>query len=207
MPVITISHQIGSGGREIGQAVATAMGLPYIDREIVQGVAQRLNISEDTAKLLDEHADHLVDQVFGAFRYMPLEIGEMVEDIGLDTQTYQRTTQTVLEAVAAKGQVVIAGHGANFFLNKRTDVLSVFIYAPVETRIERVMQYENLNQADATKRVHKSDGERAHYIKTFYHVDWRDPNHYQLMINTAFAPYGLTASVIEQAARYCKDCP
>jgi hypothetical protein len=63
MAVITIAYQIGSGGRQIGQALARRLDRDYIDRKIVQGVAQQLHVSEEAATLLDEHARGLVTRM------------------------------------------------------------------------------------------------------------------------------------------------
>jgi len=185
MTIIAISHQIGSGGREIGKLVADKLGVSYIDREIVEGVAQRLGISEADATQMDEKAEHLADQIFAGFRLQvagyaaQINPGDMV-----DIPTYQEATQGVLATVASYPSVVIAGHGANFFLAKRTALFSVFIYAAAANRIERLKKRAIISQEEAAKELHVSDGERAHYIKTLYHANWRDPDHYHLLINT-----------------------
>jgi cytidylate kinase len=204
MPLITISHQIGSGGREIGQKVATKLGVNYIDREIVQGVAQRLGITETDASDLDERADHLIDQIFSSLQYdMVGAMAQYSEEKLVDRQTYLKATHAVLDSVAETGNAVIAGHGANFYLAGRANFLSVFIYAPHNIRIERLMKRENLTEVLAHKLLHTSDSERSHYIKSIYKADWRDPYNYHLEINTSFATYDLAADLISKAGEYC----
>jgi cytidylate kinase len=201
MTIIAISHQLGSGGREIGQRVAQDLGWPYVDHEIVQGVANRLGISEATAKALDEKADHLIDQIFSTFRYdVPLDPTPFDEEPAVDTLTYQQATQGVIETVAARGNVVIAGHGANFYLKNRDDLLSIFIFASLETRSKRLMERDNLNMTEATKQVQHNDNERAHYIKSFYHADWCDRRYYDLLINTSRLSIEAAATLIDQLA-------
>src|ERR671932_442018 len=137
MAVITIAYQIGSGGRQIGQALAKRLDLDYIDREIVQGVAQQLRVSEEVAARLDERARGLVTRML----WMLSSTGELAlaapppdRDQQIDEGTYFKTTRAVIETSA---------------------------------------------------RANRSDHDRAHYIKRFYRMDWRDPAYYDLMINTA----------------------
>lgn len=210
MAVITISHQIGSGGREIGEKVAQTLGYPYIDREIVQGVAARLGVSEADAVEHDEKADSLISQIIGSLGYNSLggpailneEIAaEITRQNWLDDSQYQKATQNVIETMSAKGNVVIAGHGANFYLEGRQGVLSVFIYADVQKRIKTLMARDQLDQAKATKVVHDNDNARSHYIKTLYHADWCDRRHYLLLVNTSLASQDLAAELIVKAAQ------
>ncbi|HEX2909349.1 MAG TPA: cytidylate kinase-like family protein [Chloroflexia bacterium] len=206
MPLITISHQVGSEGRRIGQMVAQKLKLPYIDREIVQGVAQRLGITEEVAESLDEHADHMVDQIFKAFSMdLAYPMDEDETNRFVDVLTYSQATQAVLDTVAKSGNAVIAGHGANFYLAKRANFLSVYIFAPLEKRIEKVMQRDKVDHNEATRMVHHNDTERCHYIKSIYKADWRDPDNYHLLINSAYTSPELASELIVKASDCCKS--
>lgn len=210
MAVIAISHQIGSGGREIGQKVAQTLGYPYIDREIVQGVAARLGVTEDEASEHDEKAESLISQIIGSLGYTSLGgptilNQEMAAQVSaenfVDSAKYHEATQQVIRSVSARGNVVIAGHGANFLLEGRPRVLSVFIYADTAKRVKTIMARDRLDQARATKVVHDNDHDRSHYIKTLYHADWNDRQHYLLLINTSLAATELAADLIVKAAQ------
>jgi cytidylate kinase len=188
MTVITIAYQIGSGGRQIGQALAKRLDLDYIDREIVQGVAQQLHVSEEAAARLDERARGLVTRMLlllSSTGEMALYAPPPERNLQIDEAAYFKTTRAVIEAAARTNRAVIAGHGANFALAGRPGVLHVFIYAPAEQRITAIMEREQVDRPEATRRVNRSDHDRAHYVKRFYRMDWRDPSYYDLMINTA----------------------
>ncbi len=210
MAVITISHQIGSCGREIGQRVAQLLGYPYVDREIVQGVAARLGVTEDEASDHDEKAESLISQIIGSLGYTSLGgptilseemAAQVTQNNFVDNNRYQAATQQVIEAVSAKGNMVIAGHGANFLLEGRPGVLGVFVYAEPEKRIKTIMDRDHINHARAAKVVHDNDHARSHYIKTYYHAEWGDRRHYLLLINTSQALPELAASLIVKAAQ------
>jgi cytidylate kinase len=113
---------------------------------------------------------------------------------------YQEATQQVIETMSAQGNVVIAGHGANFYLEGRKGVLSVFIYADADTRVKTLMGRDQVDHTRAAKMVHDNDNDRSHYIKTLYKADWCDRSHYLLLVNTGLASPELAASLIVQAA-------
>jgi cytidylate kinase len=205
MPIITISHQMGSGGREIGQAVAKQLGLAYIDREIVAGVAQQLGIREDTALDMDEKAQSTVLHILSFFANGPqLGITPLVPDeMPVDEHEYFEATRKVISAAVSSGRAVIAGHGANFALKERSDTLNIFIYAPKEQRIATIISRDHVNHEKAADLIHNNDHDRGHYIKTFYGAEWQNPLNYQLMINTGKVRPALAVEFIVQAVRDC----
>lgn len=205
MAVITIAHQIGSGGREIGQAVAKRLQVPYIDREIVQGVARKLGISETLASEMDEKTRGVLQLLFNNLTYysalaLPYDNVDP-ERLTVDDATYQEAARAVIEASAAGNQGVIAGHGANFCLAHHSDILSVYIYAPVHQRTNTLILRENITKEAAARLVSQNDNDRAHYIKTQFGANWHDPSYYHLMINTGAIKPGLAAELIVQAAQ------
>src|SRR5919202_956532 len=109
MAVITIAYQIGSGGRQIGHALAKRLDLDYIDREIVQGVAQQLHVSEEAAARLDERARGIVTRML----WMLSSTGELAlyapapdRDLQIDEAAYFKTTCAVIETAARTNRAV-----------------------------------------------------------------------------------------------------
>lgn len=202
MPVITISHQVGSGGREIGQALAQRLGLDYIDREIVQGVAQRLGINENIAEDMDGKAQSTILRILSLIAGGPTVtmVPPDGSEMQVDERRYFQATQEVIAAACESNHAVIAGHGANFALRGKPEVLDVFIYAPREQRIATIMARDNLTHEQAAEQVHSSDHDRIHYIKTYYNCDWQHPSNYHLLINTGMLKPKLAVEIIAQAA-------
>jgi CMP/dCMP kinase len=204
MTVITISHEIGSGGRMIGAAVARDLGLTYIDRQIVQQVAQRLNLREEVAAHHDEHADGPVDQILRAFADAPtLFMGAppLEPDLRVDELACHRATQAAIIAAARSNLALIAGHGANFALAGCLGVLNVFIYAPVERRAATLAARDGLSLDEARQQVARSDQSRASYIQHRYHARWQEPEHYHLMLNSTTLGEDHCAEIIAAAWR------
>ena len=53
MAVVTITHETGSGGPEIGIELAKRLGWRYVDRDMLSEAAQRYGVGEDKLTELD----------------------------------------------------------------------------------------------------------------------------------------------------------
>ncbi|MBX0329617.1 cytidylate kinase-like family protein [Oscillochloris sp. ZM17-4] len=204
MTVITISHELGSGGRAIGEAVARELCLSYIDRQIVQQVAERLHMREEVVALRDEHADGPVDQILRAFADGPalfLGAPPLDPDLRIDELTCHQATLAVIAAAARSNLALIAGHGANFALSDYLGVMNVFIYAPTARRAATIAARDGLSLDEATYQVARSDQSRDSYVRRRYHAHWQDPAHYHLMLNTAALSENHCAEIIAAAWR------
>lgn len=190
MPVITISRYTGSGGQAIGEKVAERLGAEYLDQQLVQEVARRLGISPQSAQARDEAGDSFVDRLTRVMwlsntSLLPMDMGQAPIDYQSPAQQELAVTQQMIREVAAQRNAVIFGHGAQFVLAGQPGVLHVQCIAPRVYRVERVMRRRNLSQAEAEKWIKQEDERRAGYLRQFYHVDWRDPSPFHLVLNTA----------------------
>jgi cytidylate kinase len=82
-------------------------------------------------------------------------------------------------------------------------VLSVFIYAPQSYRVTLIKERDHVSANEALHLVQQNDTSRAHYIRSSYGADWRDPDEYHLMLNTAICPVELAADLIVRSAQDC----
>ncbi|MFN8484813.1 MAG: cytidylate kinase-like family protein [Anaerolineae bacterium] len=190
MPVITISRYTGSGGQAIGEKVAAWLGAEYLDQQIVREVARRLGISQQSAQAHDEVGDSFVDRLTRVMwlsntSIVPMDMGQAPLDYQSPAQQELGVTQQMIREMAAQENAVIFGHGAQFVLAGQPGVLHVQCIAPFAYRVQRVMQRRNLAQPEAEKWVKHEDERRAGYLRQFYHVDWRDPTPFHLVLNTA----------------------
>lgn len=205
MAAITIEYQMGCGGHAIGRLLTERLGFAYVDREIVQGVARELRIEEQAAELHDERVAGVLEraltllQVPGQLGWLPPSGDNQFTPI--DDHIYHCTTCQVIEVAARRDQVVIVGHGASFALAGWTGVMHIGLYAPLEQRVQTVMQRLQIDHAQAQRRVTDSDHNRARYIKRFYQANWHDAEHYHLMIDTAIFSPEQVVELITQAWR------
>jgi CMP/dCMP kinase len=204
--VVTISRQFGSGGSEVGRIVAQESGLLYVDREIIAEVAKRLGINEEQAARQDEQTAGTVGHILEALRSsspFSLHYNNLFKPSDLPTQAqevaYLRLTQRVLLELATEGDVVIIGRGSQFLLHGVPRTLHIYIFAPLDYRIDQVMNHYHLDRASAKELIERRDYEHNAYLSRYYGGNQHQPNLYHLLINTGLFTYELAANLIQQA--------
>jgi cytidylate kinase len=185
MQAVTISREYGSGGGEIAARLAQRLGWQLIDHEIVARVAQALEISEEEARIHDEHVESAINSLLtGMSTVHPAIFVTPMPMIFTDPKTYREALNQVIEAAVTLGHVVIVGRGAQVVLAQRRDVLHARIVAPLEKRIAYVMKREGLSRADAQMRIQLKEHDRTRYLQAQYHRRPDDAHLYDIIVNT-----------------------
>lgn len=212
MPVITISRQYGSGGREIAVRVGERLGYRYFDRDLMAQVANEAGLS--TQEVVDfTEEDHSVrgffDRLFlggpretvtRARRWSESPDGvRTFEMIDLDAQQRITLVRGIIEGAYRRGNIVIVGRAGQAVLRNRPDVLHVRIVAPLEERLLRVQEQEQVTRETAQSLIAKRDAAAQDYLKRFYQLDVADPLLYHLVVNTGQCELETAAQIIVQA--------
>jgi len=172
MAVVTIAHETGSGGPEIGIELAKRLGWRYVDRDMLSEAAQRYGVGEDKLAELDEKKPSLFER------------------FDVETRQYITVIQSGILDAAEQDNVVINSRGGQMLLRGLSHVLRVFVIAPFELRVKRVMKkmagqaQEGVDVRTAVEMVRHSDREKHGRTRYLYDVDWGDPALYDLVINT-----------------------
>ncbi|NTU80040.1 MAG: cytidylate kinase-like family protein [Chloroflexales bacterium] len=205
MTAITIEYQMGCGGRDIARMLAEQLGFSYVDREIVKGVARELHVEEGTADQHDERVSGLLERAITMLWAAGELTGGAVSAENtlamMDDTLYHQVTCQVITAAARRSEVVIVGHGASFALAGWEDVMHVGLYAPLERRAATIMGRMHVDRAEAQRRIAQRDLDRARYMKQFYQANWREADHYHLMIDTSLFVPERVVDLIVQAWR------
>lgn len=163
MAILTVSREFGSGGREIGRAVAGLMGYEYVNKErILDDIRASGKEWEEWSKDLDEHNPTTWEKYDWSFR----GFGALIQSHVLNH--------------ALKDNVVIMGRGGNFLLKDIPHALSIRVTAPLEQRIERIIKRESVDRGTALWLAEKTDKERAGFILALYHKHWEKPSEYDM---------------------------
>jgi len=182
---IAISRQQGSGGSYIGRAVAERLGFRYFDREMLRAVAEYLKEHEHESK--DEHrADSWFERLGNVFSVGTLETGYVPpsptvlyegEIVGIENR--------LIREIVDDHVAIIVGRGAAQMLRGRPGVVTVFVHAPEEWRVDRVQQvYKTADRTQASRMVRESDQKRSRFIRGVTGSEWTDPRCYDLAINS-----------------------
>ncbi len=182
--VVTLGREYGSGGHEIGQRLAQSMGVPFYDREILTRAAKDSGICEDVLAEHDERA------TAGYLFSLAARAGTVTQGTGLSmgVPLNHRVFLAQFEAItrlAVEGPCVIVGRCGDYVLKDQPHVVNLFLYAPVQERVRRIMRVENLPQDQAKDRVRRVDKQRQNYYNFFADGNWGQRGNYHLMLNTA----------------------
>jgi len=199
-PMLTLSHLYGSGGSLIARGLGRRLHWTVWNKEIVRQIASQRRVDEEHVESMDERVDSFLDRME---RVMGMGGFEMVDNVlpplWLSDTELAHLTRSLIEEVAKDGHTIIVGRGGQCILAERSQVLHVFIFAPLAARVEQVMRVEGLTCAEAEGRIAVMDRLRAEYVRAFYHADWRDPSHYHLLIDSGMWGETGTANLIAQA--------
>jgi len=189
MAVVTISHQMGAGGPEIGMKLGQKLGYRYVDQELVLDVARRYGVAEDKLSHLDESKPTLFER------------------FDTETRYYITILQTSLLDFAELDNAVLMGRGGQWLLRGIPHVLRVRVIAPFETRVKRWirrtadMTGETPTQRAAADFVRRDDTDKAGRMRYLYEVDLADPMLYDFTISTERLGYDAAVEMIETAVR------
>ena len=111
------------------------------------------------------------------------------------------TQKAILREAAERGPVVVVGRAAFAVLSQEPGLLSVFLHAPLDSRVKRIRRIYKLPSDEETREmVLQSDRQREHFIKAASGLDWKDPRHYHLCVDTARLGTATTIEIIYDAA-------
>jgi cytidylate kinase len=199
---VTISRQAGCGAVLVANKLVEYLQArtPHnesqwtvFDRNLVQKVLEEHNLPQRLAKFMPENwiseIEDIIDDLFGL--HPPSEI------------LVRQTAETILR-LAKLGNVIIIGRGANVITAKLDSVFHVRLVAPLERRVERIQESDQLDEAGASELIRREDKGRTRYLKNYYHKDINDPVLYHLVINTGLSGYDDAAQIIETGAFGCR---
>ncbi len=194
--IVTISNQYGCGAIAIAQRAAAELGYDLIDRELPVVVAKRMQISPAQAQAADETGRSLGSRLLSSLELATPEV--LVTNFGQSfDDDYVREVQEAVREFAARGNVVIIGRAGGAILGRRSDVLRVFLYAPRDWRIERIVTEFELDRKAAQAEVDRIDRARRAHLRDWYRVDQGSPEIVDLAIDTSsFTPEQCTQVIV-----------
>jgi cytidylate kinase len=182
--IITIEREYGSGGGEIAQKLAAQLGWKLWDQNLTEEIARLANCPKAVVEVREERTDPLYYRLFKSFLRGSYEGSINAHKLNLvDSENILKITERVVHHAAKTGNSVIVGRGSQHFLRNRTDTLRVFLYAPREDKVRRLLA-RGKSEKEAPQLVDTVDRERADFILKYFGVEWPDRPVYHAMINT-----------------------
>jgi len=189
MAILTISHEMGSGGAEIGMAAATRLGYTYVDNEELLARAQRYGLGEERlARLVEDRPS-------------------WVERFDAETRRCILALQAVLYEFAQADNVVMIGGGGQWLLRGVPHALRTRIVAPFPERVTRLTATlsaqgrERVTPKTVAQFIRRDDIQKAARMRYLFDADVKDPGLYDVLINTAAFSREAAVALLAEVAR------
>lgn len=174
--IVTIGRQYGSGGRMIGMKLAEELGIKCYNSELLVEAAKDSGLCKE---IFDKNDEKPIS-AFLAFTPTSYESGEMP----LNHRVFLAQMQTIRN-IADRESCVIVGRCADYVLKDYPNVMKVFVHAPLEDRVKRIIERDGIAPGKAEKRVKRIDKERASYYNFYSTKKWGVIESYDLCINSS----------------------
>ena len=100
------------------------------------------------------------------------------------TRKFYADNDELIKDIATKESVIIVGRCSDYILREQSNVIRVFFYSDIETRIQVAIQNHGIKAKKARKYVEMQDQKRSGFYEFYTQQTWGDPSNYDLMINT-----------------------
>lgn len=194
--IINIGRQLGSGGRQIGEILASRLGISFYDKELIQIASQESGLGKEFFEKFDEKNSH---SIFGGlFGLRGTITEELYTNSYLNNETLFRIQSDVIRKLAEEKPCIFVGRCADYVLKDNPRCLNIFITANMEDRIKRIAEKENMPANKAKDLIEKTDKKRAGYYNYYSNKVWGAADSYHLCINSSLLGIDETVNYIIQ---------
>lgn len=194
--VITINHQFGSGGACLAQKIAEKLNMLYIDHQIIDITARKLNISSEQVKAGDEKPTSFWHSILQYLAYIDTSTYTTLDlKPATNREIYNVEAQAILESYKGKSAVIL-GRGSSYILRKHPRHASILLYADSNYRVKRIQKINNLSEEEALKLVKSTDKVRDLYIREMTGHELEDACQYHLSVDTGILGLDETEKII-----------
>jgi len=183
LAIITISRESLTGGKTVAECLARALDCPLVGREVLQEAAESLGVSADDLQ--------------GRFETTPGLWARLTKE----RERYFLAVQSALAEWCTRGHLVYHGVAGQFLLKGLPGVLRVLIVAPMEMRVQNLLEtHSRLTRDQVLDFIHKVDQERSRWVRIMYGADVQDPSLYDLTVNLRRMSMASACRIIAEAS-------
>jgi len=180
MAIITISQELAALGEETTRELTRLMGYRLVGKKSLEENMRAGGLSESKLKKYDERRP------------------SFIASLSQDRDDYLHYLKTAILSEAESGNCVFTGRGANAVLGSVPAVFSVLLTASMDIRTERVKSYFHCDDKRARQIIEHSDQDRGGFYRSFFDMDWRDPDNYSISLNTGISSPMVCAKMVRQ---------
>lgn len=193
--IISVGREFGSGGHEIAERLAEKFELPLYDRNLLQEILTEKDLElgktelEELARYDELTRNFLFSRTIRGYSNSPEE--------NIASMQFE-----YLQKKAEKGEsFVIVGRCAETVLKKYEGLVSIYILADMEAKIERVERMNGVSEMEAEVLIKRYDKERKSYHNYYCVHKWGDSRNYDICMNSSRLGIQGTADVLEDYIR------
>lgn len=168
MPLIAMTREMGSLGKDVAARLAERRGGKVVYHEIIDHTADKMRVRKSHVIRLLEGSAKLWEQL-------------TAEKTSLSIFTADETFRFLRDPDVS----VIRGWGAVHLLAGVGHVMRVRVCAPVEVRVDRMMErLGSTDRAAVRRELELADEAHSAIARRHFHLDWRDAENYDVVLST-----------------------
>lgn len=168
MPVIAMTREMGSRGKHVAASFAQRSGGKVIYHEIIEPIANKM-------RLRQSHVQRFLDGKSGLWERLTTD----------QTSLSIFTAEETFRLLRDPGTAVLRSWGAVHLLKEIPHVIRVRVCAAFETRVQNMMErLDTEDRRGVEKEIRLADEAHTAIVQRHFGVDWRDPEHYHLVLST-----------------------
>lgn len=199
--IINIGRQLGSGGKDIGEKLASRLGISFYDKELINLASKESGLSEELFEKADEKPSQtIIGGLFGA-RFSLFTDSSLPYTNYLSNDALFKIQSDVIRKLAEEKSCLFVGRCADYILRENPRCVNVFVTACMEERIQRVCATKNLTPEQAEDLIAKTDKKRSEYYNYYSYKTWGAASTYHLCIDSSVLGIDETVLLIESFAK------
>jgi cytidylate kinase len=168
MPLIAMTREMGSLGKDVAAGLAARNGKRVVYHEIIEPIANKM-------RLRKSHVERFLDGKSGVWERLTTDRTSLSIFTADETFRFLRDGSTG----------VIRGWGAVHLLKDVPHVIRVRVCAPMDTRVTRMMErLDTDDRANVENEIQMSEEAHTAITKRHFGVNWRDPELYDVVLST-----------------------
>ncbi len=169
-PIITVSREHGSCGKQIGGILAERLGVPFYYKEVAAMAAEESGLHKEFISDINKNTPSLMKELY---------LSNSVIRAAVQAQ------DKIVRKIADQGSCVIVGRAADYILRDYPDVIRIFIYAPEEYKVRQIMKAYGDSEEAARKNVQQRTASRSSYYRSITGKEWGDVHNYDFVIDSS----------------------
>ncbi len=194
--ILAITRTCGSGATTISKMLAEEYGIALYDRQLLRLASEDSGINETLFLEADETVKNTILYQISKKVYNGELIPPESDNFTSDNNLFNYQAK-VLRNLAEVESFIVIGRAGDYILRDKKNMISIFLSADAETCIQHVMERFVFNKKEAKKYIAKNNKFRSNYYKYHTGKKWRNPDNYDLCLNTGKLGYKKTVELIK----------